>query len=90
MKVNVNSVAEFTPEALATALFNSDPGTFAKFWFEFSKLIDSGERGKDTLEKFAIAMAPGSGARRKNVLKRMVELITYHEEIAARETKGSS
>lgn len=76
MEVSVESFQSISPEQLAKSLANASVEDFAEFWLVFCK-----ECTHDALDGFAQAMTPKSGSNRKIVLKRLVKLIEYYEQV---------
>lgn len=78
MKIHSTQTLETTPEALADALFSAAPEEFAAVWLAFAQIVRKAEG--DRLDEFARAMAPKQGGLCKEPIKRLVDLIAFHEE----------
>jgi len=81
MKINLLTEQVITPRRLAESLANASASEFAEFWFEFSQVCTS----EKTLDEFAQAMAPDFGGRRKQILRVLAEMVSFHEMKIRRE-----
>ena len=86
MNIVTKSIKEVSINELAKALADATPEEFADFWFEFANILDAktgADRGNLVLVKFAKAMAPIFGGKRKEPLTQLYRLMN-HFEIAER------
>lgn len=84
MKIHTESEREVQAQDLAAALANASPAEFAEFWFQFDSLVEEKE-----MDAFAKALAPELGANRKRPIHRLMKLMQFHEEAAARRKRRS-
>lgn len=70
-----------TPSQIAQALAEATPDEFADVWLEFSALVDK-DVGK--LDELAQAMSPHRGGNRKKVLRDILAMVTFYEEVERR------